>query len=300
MAMTMNQSSMTGPNRRPLRGAARLRREEGEQDHQRRRHHIGRQDVGDDIDAFERAQHRDGGGDDAVAIDQRGTEQAHDDQHARCARAPPKPAGDEGHQRQDAAFAVIVGTHHEDAIFDGDGDDERPDDERQQPHGRRRRRMAADRIHDGLVGVERARAEIAIDDPERRQGGGQRRRPFYRRGRHSGAARDLAIRHMHLPSPIARPTPWSRGVACHQGGPGSSGARLFPFNAAPLQHGWSFDGWAAYDSVLNVEKALPVFDLLLVALCLCGLLAWLAHAARRECDREGPVMVRATDRRPRA
>ena len=70
---------------------------------------------------------------------------------------------------------MVVRAHHEDAVLDRDGDDQRPDDEGQQTQGILGGRMAADRADDGLVGVERAGAEIAVDDAERRKraGGGQ-------------------------------------------------------------------------------------------------------------------------------
>ena len=35
------------------------------------------------------------------------------------------------HQGQDAAFALVVGAHHEEHVFDGDDDDQRPEDQRE-------------------------------------------------------------------------------------------------------------------------------------------------------------------------
>ena len=64
---------------------------------------------------------------------------------------------------------MVVGPHHEDAVFDRDGDDQRPDHQREQAQRVLGGRMAAHRADDGLVGVERAGAEIAVDDAERRQ-----------------------------------------------------------------------------------------------------------------------------------
>ena len=150
-------------------GAARLRGEEPQQDDERQRHHIGREGAGHHIDPLQRAENGDRRRDDAVAIDERGAEQPHADKSRRGAGAAAEPTGDEGHQRQNAAFAVIVRAHHEDAVFDRDRDDERPDDQGQQPEGRCRRRVAAHSIDNRLVSIERARTQIAIDDAHRRQ-----------------------------------------------------------------------------------------------------------------------------------
>ena len=152
--------------------AARLRAEQGQQDDQRGGYGIGLERVGQDVDAFERAQDRDGRRDDAVTVDQRRPEQSHDDQRERARPAALEgSARDQGHQRQDAAFAMVVGPHDEQAVFQRDREDERPDDEGQQPHGDRERRLSADRGHDGLVGVEWTGSEIAEDDAEGRERG---------------------------------------------------------------------------------------------------------------------------------
>jgi hypothetical protein len=72
---------------------------------------------------------------------------------------------------QDAAFAVVVGAHDEQAIFDGNGDDQRPEDQRQTSERRFRGKMPAGRTDDRLQRIERAGSEIAIDDPKRRECG---------------------------------------------------------------------------------------------------------------------------------
>ena len=66
--------------------------------------------VGCDVESFEGAQYRDRRGYDAVAVDQRRTEQSHDDE--KTPTFGPVRAGHR-HQRQDAAFAVIIGPHDE-------------------------------------------------------------------------------------------------------------------------------------------------------------------------------------------
>jgi len=78
---------------------------------------------------------------------------------------------DEGHQRQDPALAPVVGAHHKHEVLDGDHQDQRPDDQRQDAQhvgrGHRNAVLAVEALADG---VERARADVAVHDPERREG----------------------------------------------------------------------------------------------------------------------------------
>ena len=124
--------------------------------------------IGCDVEPFEGAQYRDRRRDDAVAVEQRRPEQSHDDEGAPA--FGPVRAGHR-HQRQDAAFAVVVGAHDEQAIFDGNGNDQRPEDQRQTSERRIRGKMPARRTDDRLQRIERAGSEIAIDDPERGERG---------------------------------------------------------------------------------------------------------------------------------
>ena len=196
--------------------AARLRPEQGQQDNQRGGHGVGLERVGQDVDAFERAQDRDGRRDDAVAVDQRRPEQPHDHERERARPAARDgPARDQGHQGQDAAFAMVVGPHDEQAVFQRNREDEGPDDEGQQPHGDGKRRLSADRAHDGLVGIERAGSEIAEDDAEGRERGRGGRARVGARGAPS-AGKDTALfmpeppkalRHAHAPAHRRRSPP---------------------------------------------------------------------------------------------
>jgi hypothetical protein len=65
---------------------------------------------------------------------------------------------------------VIVGTQHQDRVFERDNQDQCPQDQRRHPEDCFGRQRPA-----GLGGllerVERARADIAIDDAERRESG---------------------------------------------------------------------------------------------------------------------------------
>ena len=142
-------------------------------------------------DAFQGRQHRDGRSDDAVAEEQGGAEDAQQDEHAAVLTLGllvgdllgllvvglllGRGEGDQGH---DAAFAVLVGLHDEEDVFDRHDADQGPDDHRD---GR------DDDLLDGAAvvepvaqafaeGVEGARPDVTEDDPEGRDGGrhGQR------------------------------------------------------------------------------------------------------------------------------
>ena len=69
--------------------------------------YVGLQGAGDDIDALQRAQHRDRRRDHPVAIDQRRAEQAHHGSTGPAAKPSRRPAT----SGQDAALAVVVGAH---------------------------------------------------------------------------------------------------------------------------------------------------------------------------------------------
>ena len=74
--MTMNQTTMTGPNSWPMRrGPASLNHEQADQDRERERHDENVECRRDELEAFHRRKHRDRRRDDAVAIEQR---RAHD------------------------------------------------------------------------------------------------------------------------------------------------------------------------------------------------------------------------------
>ncbi|MCY1173466.1 hypothetical protein D9M73_136260 [compost metagenome] len=103
--------------------------EEDNQDGDGRRHDEGLERTRHDIDTFERAEHRDGRRDDAVAIEQGRAEQAHDGQDFG---GPFESVGaDQRHQGKDSAFPMVVGAHDEQTIFDRNGDDQGPDEQRQ-------------------------------------------------------------------------------------------------------------------------------------------------------------------------
>ena len=65
-----------------------------------------------DLEALDRRQHRDRRRDHAVAVEQRGAEQAEQHERPMCAR-PDLAAVEQRQQGQDAALAVVVGPHDE-------------------------------------------------------------------------------------------------------------------------------------------------------------------------------------------
>ena len=84
------------------------------------------------VEALDRAEHRDGRRDHAVAVEQRRAEQAERDRASpRLFALAHRRLRDERQQREDAALAVVVGAHHEDQVLDRDDERQRPEDQRQ-------------------------------------------------------------------------------------------------------------------------------------------------------------------------
>ena len=112
--MATNQTSMIGPKKAAtLRGAARLHREQRDQDHDGQRHDVGVEGRRRDLQAFDRRQHRQRRRDHGVAVEQRGADDA--EQHDDAARLWPSARVRQRHQRQRAALAVVVGAQQDDA-----------------------------------------------------------------------------------------------------------------------------------------------------------------------------------------
>ena len=85
--------------------------------------------------------------------------------------APAEPAFCQRHQRQDAAFALVVGPEHDQDVLDRDDQDQRPQDQRQDAEDvvarRRRAGRHRRRVQRLAEGVERAGADVAVDDADR-------------------------------------------------------------------------------------------------------------------------------------
>ena len=158
--------SQAGPGPVLGRRAAVLHQKQAGEENDRNRYHIGLEERGGDFQPLDRAQHRNGGRDDAVAIEQRGADQArrHDPQvpFASTAGAAQRQRG----KRKQSAFAAVVGAHDDEHVFHRDHQHQRPDDQRERAENGTLAQIAE--INKRLAdGVERRGADIAIDDAER-------------------------------------------------------------------------------------------------------------------------------------
>ena len=148
-------------------GAATLDREQAYEDGDRQRHHHRLQRLGGNLQSLHRAEHGDGGRDHAVAVEERSAEEREQgDDRSPLAKA----LRDEREQRQDAARAFVVGSHDEREVLDDDDHHQRPEDERQNPEhvGRGDRDVVRILRAEALLEcVERARADVAVDDADR-------------------------------------------------------------------------------------------------------------------------------------
>ncbi len=159
--------------------AAALQHEQKEQDDHRQGHDMGLQSRGRGLQAFDRREHRDRRGDQAVAIEQGEPGQRQGQDHFLQAGAPRGWLGSKRAERQDAALAAIVGAQDQGDIFEADDQAERPEDQREHAQHRQLAQGQAAGFAKGFAdGVERAGADIAIDHAQRRQrqrGGGRGR-----------------------------------------------------------------------------------------------------------------------------
>jgi hypothetical protein len=98
---------------------------------------------------------------------------AEDDHRGQPADARPlrlEPRGHEGEQREDPPLAVVVGAHDEREVLQRHDHRQRPEHERQNAeHVRRRGCETVGAGHRLAHRVERARPDVAEDDPEREQ-----------------------------------------------------------------------------------------------------------------------------------
>ena len=139
------------------------------------RHDVGVERRRGDRQAFHRAEHRDGGRDDAVAIEHGGTHQRQQQPqpaptqlaHTRR-RAAREVVHQQGQQREDAAFALVVGPHQHPDVLEADHDDQRPQEQRRAAeHVLGAGRHASLGVEGLLQRVQRAGAQVAEDDAQR-------------------------------------------------------------------------------------------------------------------------------------
>ena len=160
---------MTGPKTVADAGSpAALEEEQRDEDHGRDRHDVRPEDRCRDGKSFDGAQHRDSGRDDAVPVQERRTEDPQQDQHRVLALARRRDRRRECRERKDAPLPVIVGPQHEDEVLERDDDDQCPEDQRQDAEDVVVRRGDRVRALEALADrVERARADVAVNDAER-------------------------------------------------------------------------------------------------------------------------------------
>ena len=126
------------------------------------------------LQAFHGRKHRDRRGDDAVAVKQRGADHPKQNKHWKLDASGYLIGRDKGEQRQDSAFAIIVGAQHEDHVFQRYHDHQCPKNERDDPENLGRgRSWMADAGQRDLESVERTCADVAEYDAKR----GQRQKP---------------------------------------------------------------------------------------------------------------------------
>ncbi len=152
------------------RRALPLQHEEADHDTDRDRHDVRLERRGADLKPFDRRKNGDGGGQHGIAVEQRGAENAQQQDHALPTRPAPDGRRGQREKRHDAALALIVGSHDQDHVFQRDDDHQRPEN---------RRNSAQDVLRvqgNAVIGVERllgriqrARADVAVYDAERRQ-----------------------------------------------------------------------------------------------------------------------------------
>ena len=145
-----------------------LHDEQPDQNPQRHRQHIGRQRRHDQPQTLDRRQHRNRRRDGGVPGKKcRPRQRQQQDRDRPLASRQPHQRV----QRQNAALTPVVGAQKEEHILDRHDQDQRPDQQRQDAqHLRRRRSRRASGPQRLAKGIDRRRADIAIDHPDRAQG----------------------------------------------------------------------------------------------------------------------------------
>jgi hypothetical protein len=154
-------------------GALLLHREQAQQHAQGEGHHPGLEYRRGDLQAFHGGEHGNGRGDDAVAVEQGGAEQAQQHEGAGLAGIF-RAALHQGHEGHDAALALVVGAHDEGGVFHRHHPHQGPEDQGQDAQDVVRgdgHRMVGAAEH-LLHGVEGAGADVAVDHAEGGQGQG--------------------------------------------------------------------------------------------------------------------------------
>ncbi len=151
--------------RRDPGGAARLHGEQHDQDHDGQRHDVVVEGGGDELEALDRGQHRQRRRDHGVAIEQRRADDAAE--HDR-ARALAQRALRQRHEGERAALPLVVRPQQDEHVFERDHHDQRPEDQREHAeHGVAGQGAAGGcRVDSFAKCIERARADVAVDDAD--------------------------------------------------------------------------------------------------------------------------------------
>ena len=152
-----------------------LDRKQDDQNRDRDRHHIGTEDRRGHLEPLDGAEDGNRRRDHAVAVEQRRSEDAQRDQQRPSHRQAARRAGlgpapwNERRQGENPAFALVVRAHDDDDVLERDDEQQRVDDERQHAEHVLGRGADAVRAEETLAhGVQRTRADVAVDDAERR------------------------------------------------------------------------------------------------------------------------------------
>ena len=152
-------------------GAESLNHEKRDKNSGRDRHNVRLEGRGSYFQSFDGGKNRDRGRQDRVAVEQRCSK------HANAEQCGPQswPVTDrrcrESQQRHDAAFTAIVRTQYERHVFQRNYDHQQPEDRGDATDDVLRSQWDAVLwIERFLCGIERAGADIAVDDTQRQKG----------------------------------------------------------------------------------------------------------------------------------
>ena len=147
--------------------AAALNHEQAGQHDQRHRHDVAPQRRSCDLQAFHRREHRDRRRDDAVAEEDRGAEDAQHQQPAAQRRAAAHGLRGQRQHGDQPAFAVVVGAQDQQHILDRHHHRQGPEHQRQHAVDVLGREPHVAVGEDLFQRIERAGADVAIDDADR-------------------------------------------------------------------------------------------------------------------------------------
>ena len=161
------------PERRAYSGRPEpLHHEQREENDQRDRHHDVREGRVPDLESFHGAEHRNGRCDHAVSVQQRGAEQSEGDERESptLVVGPALLLKQQRQQGEDSSLAPVVRTQNEHDVLDTDHQHQRPENQGKYAENVLWRWRDAVFLLEALTqGVQRARADVAIDDAECRE-----------------------------------------------------------------------------------------------------------------------------------